>query len=130
MHRSREHIACLHFLHFITMFSQPLHISCQGSGVAAYVHDAFRLHFDHSFESGGITAFTGRVDDDDIGVDALVFIFLRKDFFRFAYEKFCIGDAIELCIDFCICNSFWYNLNTINFSSFLRRKREMVPIPQ
>ena len=93
MHRSREHIARLHFLYFITMFSQPLHISCQGGGVAAYVHDAFRLHFDHSFESGGITAFTGRVDDDDI--DRLyamtLFVSMQENFYLFKNNEFSVN---------------------------------------
>ena len=119
MHRRREHIARLHFPHLIAMLTQPLHISCQGGGVAAYVHDAFRLHFNHGFESGGITAFTGWVDNDDVSIDALVFVFLRKDFFCFSHEKFCVGDAIKLCVDFGIRDGLRHNLHTIYFSCFL-----------
>ena len=69
--RPREQIHRLDLLGMVSFFLQPLGVSCGGGGVAADVDDPAGGHLDDGGEGGLVAALAGRVEDDDVGVEAL-----------------------------------------------------------
>ena len=71
MFRPRKQIHRLDLLGAVALCFQPLGVSCGGGGVAADVDDPAGGHGDDGGKGGLVTAFAGRVEDDDVGVEAL-----------------------------------------------------------
>lgn len=71
MLRPRKQIHRLDLLGAVALCFQPLGVSCGGGGVAADVDDPAGGHGDDGGKGGLVTAFAGRVEDDDVGVEAL-----------------------------------------------------------
>lgn len=71
MLRPRKQIHRLDLLGAVALCFQPLGVSCGGGGVAADVDDPAGGHGDDGGKGGLVTAFAGRIEDDDVGVEAL-----------------------------------------------------------
>lgn len=71
MLRPRKQIDRLHLFRMISLFFQPLRVPRGGGGVAADVDDPAGGHLDDGGEGGLVAALAGRVEDDDVWVEAL-----------------------------------------------------------
>ena len=71
MLRPWKQIHRLDLLGVVALCFQPFGVSCSGGGVAADVDDPAGGHGDDGRKGGLVTAFAGRVEDDDVGVEAL-----------------------------------------------------------
>ena len=71
MLRPRKQIDRLHLFRMISLFFQPLCVPRGGGGVAADVDDPAGGHLDDGGEGGLVAALAGRVEDDDVRVEAL-----------------------------------------------------------
>ena len=72
MARHRKHIYRLYLLCLIAQLGEQGYIPGQGCRVAGDVDDAPRLHVREGFQDGWRTAGARRIDDYDIGTDALL----------------------------------------------------------
>ena len=93
--RLREHIHRLHLRKLIaSVRAEELQIPGEGGRVAAHIDNALRGHGKHGLKTGAVTALPGRIDDNNVRVNAFFFIFLRQNLFCLAQIKFHIGDTV------------------------------------
>ena len=71
MLRPREQIHRLHLFRAVPLCLQPLGVPGGGGRVAADIDHPLGIHLDNSRKGGFIAAFAGRVEDDDVRVEAL-----------------------------------------------------------
>ena len=67
----REHVYRLYFSGMVAVLVQVGQVAGQGGRVAGDVDDAFGFALGDGFEDGFTAAGPGRVEDDDVGTDAV-----------------------------------------------------------
>lgn len=117
MRRLRKHINRCHFFRLVAAIFKNAQISGQRSRVAGYVNNAFWLHFNHCPQQRFVAAFSRWVDDNDVGVDALV-MSARNDFFCFADGECGIGDLVEFGVALGVFNCFGDNFDSVDMTRF------------
>ena len=118
-----EHVNGSDTFYLISVFSEVLHISRQGWGIAADVNYLLRGHFYDGLETELITAFSWRVDHDHVGFDVILFVLFRKNLLGFSDEEFYIIETVALRILSGILDRCRNDLDTADFSGFLGEER-------
>lgn len=111
----------------VAVGAEILQVTGKGGAVAAYVNDAFGLHFYHGFQKGFVAAFARRIDNDDICVDAVLFVFAGKNFLGFSCEKFHISDIVYAGVFIGIFDSLRNDFHTSNKFRLLRKEKRNRP---
>ena len=102
---------------------QQRHIPCQGGRVAGYIHNPPGGEAGQRFNGVGIQALSGRVNDNYIGLDALLFQ-LQGSLAGITAEKFRVLDAIALCVFLCVLDRLGNDLHTKDLSGASCRVRD------
>ncbi len=121
MIRMRKHIHRSHFERLIPAILKHPQVSCKRAWIAGYVHHPLRFHVDDCPQEGFVATFSWRVDDEGVGRDAF-FIPFRNDGFRFSDCEFCVCDAVQLSVAFCILDGFRHDFDAVYFLRLLRQK--------
>ena len=122
MRRHAEHIDWLNFFCLIAELVEDGEVSCEAGGVAGDVDDAGGVHVGEGLEDDGGAAGSWRVDDDDIGADALV-VEARHDIGGVSDEERRVLDVVVARVFPCVLDRGLYNLDAVDFAGFLRKKQ-------
>lgn len=118
MTRLREHIDRLHFLRFITTVFQHPQITRKRRRITGYIHDPLRLHVEHRFQKLLVTAFTRRVDDDDVRAKALITP-PRHELFCFPDEEFGVVHLVQTGVLLRVFHGFRNDFHSIHLLCLL-----------
>lgn len=62
----------------VAVDAEVFQVAGAGGAVAAYVDNSSRLHFYYGFQKGLVAALAGRVDNNDICIDTVSFVFTGR----------------------------------------------------
>ena len=112
----------LNFLRKITEFFQNSEVARKCGRVAGDVDDALWLHVGEGTKDGFGAAGTRRVDDDDIGANALL-VERRHDCGRIANDELGVLYVVIACIFLRIEDGGLYDFDAVDLSRFLSKKQ-------
>ena len=111
----------LNFLRDIAKVFQYGKIACECCGVAGDVDDAPRVHIGEGTEDDFGAARTRRIDDNDIGANALL-VKCRHDGGRVAYDELGVLYMVVACVLSCVEDGGLYDFDAVDLARLLRKE--------
>ncbi|MNW60874.1 hypothetical protein D3C74_388970 [compost metagenome] len=116
----REHIHRRDLNGPIPAVLKDAQVAGQGCRIARHVHDSLRFHFKDGVQQARVAAFARRIDDDNVGFNALFFP-SRDDVFRGPHLKGDVAHSVQFGVDAGVLDRFFDDLHTVHPFGMLRQ---------